>query len=196
MSEIESEDFLSRWSRLKHESESAVPDKLPDVDAPPVAASDPAVLPSLESIVADSDIRPFLDAHVPPELTSAALRRAWAADPVIRDFIGIAENQWDFNDHAAMPGFGPLQATDYLVDQALGRLIHGAQVTPESPDAVGPPLPSPEPRSAEPADEIARLAVAPPDDSPLPAHQGLETAGVEAMPGPPAARSHGGALPK
>jgi hypothetical protein len=167
-----------------------------DSNAPPVAASDPAALPPVESIVADSDIRPYLDAHVPPELTSAALRRAWAADPVIRDFIGIAENQWDFNDHAAIAGFGPLQATDYLVDQALGRLIPGAQVTAESPDAAGQLLPSPGPRT-EPADEIPRLAAAPPDASPLPADQGhIDTAGVEAMPGPPAARSHGGALPK
>jgi hypothetical protein len=31
-------------------------------------------------------------------MTVAALRRAWVSDPVIRDFIGIAENQWDFTN--------------------------------------------------------------------------------------------------
>ena len=45
---------------------------------------------------------------MPAELTRAALRQAWASDPAIRDFIGIAENQWDFNDPEAMPGFGLL----------------------------------------------------------------------------------------
>ncbi len=57
------------------------------------------------------------------ELTRTALRIAWATDPAIRDFIGIAENQWDFNDPTAMPGFGPLRASDNsatLAAQTLG----------------------------------------------------------------------------
>ena len=73
---------------------------------------DPATLPSIESITAGSDIRAFLQSGVPAELTKAALRRAWTTDPAIRDFIGMAENQWDFTDPTAMPGFGPLQAGD------------------------------------------------------------------------------------
>jgi hypothetical protein len=35
-------------------------------------------LPSIESIVAESDVRAFLAPGVPPELTRAALRRAWS----------------------------------------------------------------------------------------------------------------------
>ena len=69
-------------------------------------------LPSIESITRGSDIRPFLKPGVPVELTRAALRAAWVADPSIRDFVGIADSQWDFNDPTAMPGFGPLEATD------------------------------------------------------------------------------------
>ena len=49
---------------------------------------------------------------VPVELTRAALRRVWTADPAIRDFVGLAENAWDFTDPNAMPGFGPLESTD------------------------------------------------------------------------------------
>jgi TorA maturation chaperone TorD len=78
--------------------------------APTSASFDPASLPPLESIIAGTDIRSFLGSGVPVELTKAALRRAWATDPAIRDFIGIAESQWDFNDPTAMPGFGPLRA--------------------------------------------------------------------------------------
>ncbi len=91
----------------------------------PKPAFDPASLPPIESITAGSDIRAFLQSGVPADLTKAALRRVWTTDPAIRDFIGIAENQWDFTDPTAMPGFGPLEATDdvrELVAQAMGKL--------------------------------------------------------------------------
>jgi 6-methylsalicylate decarboxylase len=44
-----------------------------------------------------STIRAFLRPGVPAELARAALRRAWVADPAIRDFIGLAESSRDFN---------------------------------------------------------------------------------------------------
>jgi hypothetical protein len=78
---------------------------------------DAANLPPIESIGAGSDIRPFLAPGVPADLTRAALRRAWSADPTIRDFIGLSENSWDFNGPDAVPGFGS-QTTD-----DAGRLL-------------------------------------------------------------------------
>ena len=48
---------------------------------------------------------------MPADLTRAALRRAWSADPAIRDFIEIAENQYDFATGSDLPGFGPLDAS-------------------------------------------------------------------------------------
>ena len=48
------------------------------------------------TITAETDIRAFLQKGVPAQLTRAALRRAWVADPNIRNFREIAENQWDF----------------------------------------------------------------------------------------------------
>ena len=71
-------------------------------------------LPSIDSITADTDIRCFLAPGVPPELTRAALRRAWAADPRIRDFVGLADYDWDFNAPGSMAGFGSLEMTDEL----------------------------------------------------------------------------------
>jgi hypothetical protein len=64
------------------------------------------------SISAGSDIRPFLSAIVPADLTRAALRRAWSVDPTIRNFIGLSENSWDFNAAGGVPGFGALTAED------------------------------------------------------------------------------------
>ena len=129
----ESNNFILRWARLKHESyttheadlggNSLSPDSLKTPAAEAPAAQPPsdaaidqpfdlASLPSIESIAADTDIVAFLRSGVPAELTRAALRRAWTSDPAIRDFIGIAENQWDFNDPDGIPGFGPLRAAE------------------------------------------------------------------------------------
>ena len=168
----EDETFLSRWLRLKRESEAA----LPPVDAPSTAPFDPASLPPIESIVADSDIRPFLHEAVPAELTRAALRSAWTADPAIRDFVGIAENQWNFNDQACIPGFGPLEAADYLVAQVLGNLISAPQEAPQAPEDAKQP--------AFPGNEL--LEAAKPTAAPV----------MEETTDAVAPRSHGSALPQ
>jgi uncharacterized protein DUF3306 len=105
-------------------------------DAPsPEPPVDLAKLPPLESISADSDIRAFLAPGVPVELTRAALRRAWSTDPKIRDFVGLADYDWDFNTPGAIAGFGPLEMTDELrrqVAQMVGRSL--APEAPGSPD--------------------------------------------------------------
>jgi len=113
-----------RWVRLKHEAKTTaqqVEAVSIDVEAatvhPGINAAvqepfDPASLPSIGSITADTDIVAFLKSDVPTELTRAALRRAWTSDPAIRDFIGIADNQWDFNDPYGIPGFGRLDAAE------------------------------------------------------------------------------------
>jgi hypothetical protein len=128
----EQEKFLQRWSRRKHQAaedsapaaeRDAAPVKRDDeTDESPASAKpsvpdaepafDPASLPPLESIVANSDIRAFLRPGVPAGLTRAALRRAWSADPAIRDFIGLSENSWDFTAPNGVPGFGPLDPAE------------------------------------------------------------------------------------
>jgi hypothetical protein len=82
---------------------------------------DPAQLPSLDSIGPDSDIAAFLRRDVPPELTRAALRRAWTSDPAIKNFVGLVESGWDFNDPAAMSGFGPISPEE--VARLAGNVI-------------------------------------------------------------------------
>jgi hypothetical protein len=135
------EDFLKRWSRRKRDvakAEQAPP--APASDAPAKAPApaaektetqfDPASLPPLESITALSDVTAFLREGVPAELTRAALRRVWTADPAIRDFVGLAENAWDFTDPNAMPGFGPLEATEEvraMIARVVGEIGRAAQ---------------------------------------------------------------------
>jgi hypothetical protein len=122
------ENVIARWSRLKRNSDTRRGTNVATaIERPKIAAADapfdPANLPSIDVIDVDTDIRGFLQRGVPAELTRDALRRAWANDPAIRDFIGIAENQWDFNDPDAIPGFGPLpEGCDVasLLSKALG----------------------------------------------------------------------------
>src|SRR5437016_2974891 len=131
------EEFLARWSRRKHEARSVVdappPEQAEALNSalsataahPEDAEVDLSSLPPIESITGATDITAFLRRGIPPELSRAALRRAWAADPAIRDFVGLAENAWDFNDPNAMPGFGPLDCSKEqlatLVDGIVGR---------------------------------------------------------------------------
>lgn len=139
------ENFLSRWSRRKREvaeAEAEAP-KLsePSVapkpqEAPPEAGEksfDLKTLPSIESITAETDIRAFLAPGVPAELKRAALRRAWSADPAIRDFVGLSENSWDFNAPGAMAGFGPLDMTEDLRRMAAQLLTPAPDETAKNP---------------------------------------------------------------
>jgi len=128
----DSETFFSRWLKLKGQSEAASP----PIDPPSPAPFDLASLPPLHSIVADTDMQQFMHEAVPEEVTRAALRSAWTTDPAVRDFVGIAENQWDFNDQTSMPGFGPIEAADYLATQALQSLTDAVQLAPEDARSV------------------------------------------------------------
>lgn len=135
------EDFLKRWSRRKSEARGDVPSQVaepPDegqqASAPAAAegsAAEPQIdlslLPSIDSITAATDIRAFLRKGIPQELARAALRRAWTADPAIRDFIGLAENAWDFNDPNAMPGFGPLECSAAELGRLVDRVVGGGR---------------------------------------------------------------------
>ena len=133
--------FLARWSRRKNRAST---DKArqpkseiaPDIvsEASPALVQDknrmpfdPASLPSIESISAESNIRAFLETGVPDNLARAALRRVWSLDPAIRDFVGLSENSWDFNAPGAMAGFGEIDREE--VGRLLTRLLG-------EPDAV------------------------------------------------------------
>jgi uncharacterized protein DUF3306 len=183
------ESFMTRWSRRKRaaaeDAEVSRPANAPDAaaasegalesDCKPAAPSehagasaappfDPATLPPIDSITAESDIRGFFAPGVPAELTRAALRRVWTADPKIRDFVGLADYDWDFNTPGAITGFGPLQMTDELrrqVTQMVGRSL-----VPE--DAERPVPTEGKEHPAPPSVETARESDAATGEEPKP----------------------------
>jgi len=170
----EDEKFLARWSSRKLASRTpaaaseapaqqrprdgadglanaAVAAPAEDAATPPATPPDqpfdPAQLPPLDSIGADTDITAFLRREVPPELTRAALRRAWTSDPAIKNFVGLVENGWDFNDPTAMPGFGPI--TPEEVARLAGTVI--AALPEATPRSEAQEVSSSE-KNSEPAD--------------------------------------------
>jgi hypothetical protein len=180
----EPENFIARWARRKAAAQDAEasPAAAPATPAtradggegdhkendaarafggalePSPAAFDPTKLPPIESITAQTDIRAFLAPGVPAHLTRAALRRAWASDPKIRDFVGLSENSWDFNAPDAITGFGPLEMTDELRGQ-IARMLGGG-VAGEEPN----PGPAQTPQEMTPSSEgVAQSADATPE---------------------------------
>jgi len=179
------DNFLTRWSRRKRkvadaaaapprdEREQGAADALPTEPAanavppsPPQAAEtkitepvfDLSKLPSIESITAETDIRAFLAPGIPAELRLAALRRAWVADPKVRDFVGLADYDFDFQTPGAIPGFGPLEMTDELRREVV-RIVSAGRAEPDA--AKKPDAP---PGRAEP--DAAKKPDAPPAQPP------------------------------
>ncbi len=218
------EDFLARWSRRKREvaKEEAAPraekttvenQSAPDTKQPAEPEFDIASLPPIDSINALTDVTQFLRDGVPADLARAALRRVWTADPAIRDFVGLAENAWDFTDPTAMPGFGPLESTEEIrkmiagiVDQ-IGYAAESASAPAEQSASESKAL-----IENQAADQPLRVAAspAPPHDSPHntadsevllqgnkvnPATQ-HDLAESEEVVAQSSRRSHGGALPR
>jgi len=153
----DSKNFLARWSSRKLASRTApaldeahdqqqprdetdvvesraIAENAKDAETPVNRSFDPAQLPPLDSIGRDTDITAFLHRDVPPELTRAALRRAWTSDPAIKDFVGPVENGWDFNDPSAMAGFGPISAEE--VARLAGDVIAALPQTATASEAA------------------------------------------------------------
>jgi Protein of unknown function (DUF3306) len=127
-------------------------------------AFDPASLPPIESIAADTDVSAFMRPGVPADLAQAALRRAWVTDPAIRDFVGPAENAWDFNAPGGVPGFGPLDAIEdvqRLAAQVAGML---SSATPEAGAEEGKTIAEGNQVPAQMAVASQPEAESPPDD--------------------------------
>lgn len=144
----EGEGFLGRWSRLKRQAaqEEAAPAEPPRREAPeaePAAAAaaepfDPATLPPIESLGADSDYKPFMAPQVPEELRRLALRKAWTSNPAIAGFRGLADYDWDCN----APDYGRLLPSDDL-RRLCERVLRDVATEPAGEEAAAKPVAPP-----------------------------------------------------
>ena len=130
--------FLARWSQRKQEAKQ--PEPKPDAPADETAAAsgspapqvqdeppefDLSTLPKLEDLTGSTDITAFLRKGVPEHLRNAALRKSWALDPAIRNYVNPAlEYAYDWNAPGGVPGGGELGAgvdVARLVSQIMGE---------------------------------------------------------------------------
>ena len=142
--EIDAPGFLKRWSDKKQSATSeAVPkEALGEQDqqqqlvaSVPEQPTENLPLPSLDDIIPGSDVSVFFQKHVPETLRAAALRKLWTTDPDIKDFIEMADHQWDFTNPDAIPGWS--STVDGVDLKAMVDKIFGGAVKKEPEPEAG-----------------------------------------------------------
>jgi hypothetical protein len=131
----DNKSFLARWSQRKQEAKQPepkpdTPAAAADVPSGPVAETDAGEafdlsdLPKLEDLTGATDITGFLRKGVPEHLRNAALRKSWALDPAIRNYVNPAlEYAYDWNTPGGVPGSSEIGAgmdVARLVSQIMG----------------------------------------------------------------------------
>ena len=136
--------FLSRWSKRKREALTQPP---LDTDAPKDGGDegrtaqhgegddepfDLSLLPDLASLTGESDIQSFLHKAVPDAWRNAALRKVWALDPSVRNYVGEAlDYAYDWNTPGGIPGFGEI-----LSDEQSVAFVRNLLAGPEANENV------------------------------------------------------------
>lgn len=188
--------FLARWAQRKSEARQPEPtaaDTVADVPAEAPAAADaepefdPASLPNLEEMTSATDITGFLRKGVPEQLRNAALRKSWALDPAIRNYVSPAlEYAYDWNTPGGVPG-----NSDIAVGTDIAKMVLQIMGSGETTAEAAPPPGIPDdgvPASADVADqqsagnfvaEAVRLSDA--EDAPQGIADRSEAAGSEAV---------------
>jgi hypothetical protein len=150
--------FLARWSQRKQEArqpEAKPPEPKPDATAaeadvpPPVAEAeaapefDLASLPKLEDLTGATDITAFLRKGVPEHLRNAALRKSWALDPAIRNYVNPAlEYAYDWNTPGGVPGTSELGA-GIDVARMVAQIMGSGEPAVDPSPVVATPEPGP-----------------------------------------------------
>ena len=187
--------FLARWSQRKRGAEqpareAPLADAEVGAEPAPEAESpgefDLSSLPSLDELTPTTDITMFLRKGVPEHLRNAALRKSWALDPAIRNYVNPAlDYAYDWNTPGGVPGSSELDAgmdVARLVSEIMGT--SDAAVEPSVPaagtqaDMAEAPAPSGE-QQAELPDQSLRLSGQPVSKAQEPPN-GEEETGVEA----------------
>src|SRR6267154_384340 len=150
--------FLARWSQRKQEAKQPEREaRVADVDAATGPAPEAEVpqefdlssLPSLDELTPETDITAFLRKGVPEQLRNAALRKSWALDPAIRNYVNPAlDYAYDWNTPGGVPGSSELGASidvARLVSQIMGTgetvaepTVPAAKTRTEVADAPAP----------------------------------------------------------
>ena len=135
---IDDGNFLSRWSKRKREALTQ-PAEDADAEGRQTQADegedqpfDLSLLPDLETLTGESDIQSFLHKAVPDALRNAALRRVWALDPAVRNYVGEAlDYAYDWNTPGGVPGFGEILSKEQSLE-----FVRNLLAAPEADEKV------------------------------------------------------------
>jgi Protein of unknown function (DUF3306) len=158
--ETEAPGFLKRWSERKQlvAKEALVVEEQqqqPQVQAPAELDGENLPLPSLDDILPGSDMSVFFQKHVPEALRAAALRKLWITDPDIKDFIEMADYQWDFTKPDSIPGWSStVEGVD--MKAMLDKIFNGAIKKEPEPLDEAPQSEPPEDENTTPNDRLER----------------------------------------
>ena len=104
----------------------------------PTPEFDLSSLPKLEDLTGTTDITGFLGKGVPEHLRNAALRKSWALDPAIRNYVNPAlEYAYDWNTPGGVPGTGELGA-GFDVARMVSQIMGTGNWWPASVSAADP----------------------------------------------------------
>ena len=204
--------FLSRWSKRKREALA------PSADAAKASLAEGAetegeqaeqggeepfdlsLLPDLESLSGESDIQAFLHKAVPDALRNAALRKVWALDPAVRNYVGEAlDYAYDWNTPGGIPGFG-----ETLSSEQSAEFVRNLLAGPEADEKVidhaaaqqnEPPASASQEIHDDPGREIADLHQQPIENNDINNNSQQTAAEAEETVQPLRKPRHGGALP-
>src|SRR4051812_22995849 len=149
--------FLSRWSQRKQEAKHelgkeplpAEPTLGPASEKIAEPEFDVSSLPKLEDLTETTDITAFLRKGVPEHLRNAALRKSWALDPAIRNYVNPAlDYAYDWNTPGGVPGSSEIGA-----GMNVARLV--SQIMGSGESAIEPSIPATDP-GIEPASDPAQ----------------------------------------
>src|SRR5882762_1842020 len=144
--------FLARWSQRKQEAkqperEAPAADAgvaaEPATEAEPPEAFDLSSLPKLEDLTATTDMSAFLRKGVPEHLRNAALRKSWALDPAIRNYVNPAlDYAYDWNTPGGVPGSSEIGA-GIDVARMVSQIMGGGESVAETQGPAAEPEDAP-----------------------------------------------------
>jgi len=162
---VSGDDFLSRWSRRKHEARSgAKPGDAPPAVAAPVPppattppgepVQEPVPLPPVESLTPESDFTPFMRSDVDPGIRQQALRTLFR-DPRFNVMDGLDVYIDDYSKPDPIPpewlgklnqmarlGDFSLRDPERKEDEALPQDGAEQEKPPEEQQLAAPAMPS------------------------------------------------------
>jgi hypothetical protein len=192
----EDKSFLARWSQRKQEANQPKPKQdapaaTSDIPSEPIAEVeaepefDLSTLPKLEELTETTDITGFLRKGVPEHLRNAALRKSWALDPAIRNYVNPAlDYAYDWNTPGGVPGNSELGAGIDVVRMVSQIMGSGPAESPIPAD--GPAI---EQEGASASSAKADLWAKPSQDPPVQSVRREEEKNLSENDGPAAVQS-------